>query len=895
MGLSRETNLRNNKGNLMNSFEEIKTLLKEKSGKKLTALSVGIFLLITVIELFGAYEFCRNIHLDQMYQYLEAVPNIIESRKNEMLMRSRVYEDDILSRAELGLKVYSEENELTDAEKLEQVRDTVGATSVSLLEGQSKLLSTTGPVSPEENFHACIQDLEPRVSHLELYTVPSEDGDAPEKSDGKGFILIPVPGNTDRSLVFEFSCDTMLEIYDNLSDWSDELEYIISDGEAGAFAKTDDRLAVYQKDDVPPEQTMQLHKELTNVFEKSDEFRSRWNGNPGKLITLLGDRFLAALMQFPEQNTDIMLTDPLMNVIRTGFFLAGSISAIIGWGIILLQLYVFRRLHREKDGKETTEASCKSMLRAMWPGLLVMVVATLIFSGMLLLLEKRTNTTFIAKSQRENVQYEIDWRKTQQGTIRNTFEEIYRTRAQMLAKFLTKHPDQQTNAGLRELSRIAGTDYLMRFDSAGQELAASNSYTGFSVGDNLSEEYRAVLLGYPYAVVGPAADPYTGRMQLGTAVLMTDEEEQPDGFLLAVYSVEDLNKELKRMSYENTVSSYAVQKGQIAAAISDKDGSFIAHTDPGMIGQKASDVLPYVQPGSSFEGFTTYNGEKVYISASTSDGKTLLFVVPEQGSASLQANTGLAALAVWLLVLIYYPNAAVLISQAMTEAKEKLNSPADAGSPMKVFSDGYATFLTLFSIFALIASANGWWESFGYLYSRQWSKGVNLFSIWTAVIIVTVTLFFELLIRTTLRLLENRMTPQAKTITRLISSLITYALCIFLFFYILDMFGVNTTALLASAGVISIAVGMGAKSMAEDLLAGFFMMMEGTIQVGDYVKVTGGGKGPLATGTVTDMGIRTTEITDDDGSVLVLNNSKVTGVINMSRKQKQEDDPENKS
>jgi small conductance mechanosensitive channel len=90
---------------------------------------------------------------------------------------------------------------------------------------------------------------------------------------------------------------------------------------------------------------------------------------------------------------------------------------------------------------------------------------------------------------------------------------------------------------------------------------------------------------------------------------------------------------------------------------------------------------------------------------------------------------------------------------------------------------------------------------------------------------------------------------------------------------------VNTTALLASAGIISIAVGMGAQSMAADLLAGVFMMLEGTVRVGDHVNVGG------VTGYVTDMGIRSTQITDEDGNVIILNNSKVSSVCNMSRKQ----------
>lgn len=63
-------------------------------------------------------------------------------------------------------------------------------------------------------------------------------------------------------------------------------------------------------------------------------------------------------------------------------------------------------------------------------------------------------------------------------------------------------------------------------------------------------------------------------------------------------------------------------------------------------------------------------------------------------------------------------------------------------------------------------------------------------------------------------------------------------------------------------------------------------MLDGTVHVGDYIRAAG------VTGTVTNMGIHT----DDQGNVVVLNNSKVSGVCNMSRNQEQHEqgkDPKN--
>ena len=79
-------------------FKPIRFLLREKNGKKLVIFSVVVFLLVAAIVFFAAFQLSRNAQLDLMHQYIELIPRIIESRRNELPLRSRVYEDDILTR-----------------------------------------------------------------------------------------------------------------------------------------------------------------------------------------------------------------------------------------------------------------------------------------------------------------------------------------------------------------------------------------------------------------------------------------------------------------------------------------------------------------------------------------------------------------------------------------------------------------------------------------------------------------------------------------------------------------------------------------------------------------------------------------------------------------------------
>ena len=128
-----------------------------------------------------------------------------------------------------------------------------------------------------------------------------------------------------------------------------------------------------------------------------------------------------------------------------------------------------------------------------------------------------------------------------------------------------------------------------------------------------------------------------------------------------------------------------------------------------------------------------------------------------------------------------------------------------------------------------------------------------------------------------LRETEKRTNPRIRTILKLADSAVAYGAGVLIVIGILYMFGVNTTALLASAGIVSIAVGMGSQSLVSDIVAGLFLAMEDSIHMGDVVTVDSW------TGRVTDMGIRTIEITDDSKNVKILNNSNISDIVNMSR------------
>ena len=95
--------------------------------------------------------------------------------------------------------------------------------------------------------------------------------------------------------------------------------------------------------------------------------------------------------------------------------------------------------------------------------------------------------------------------------------------------------------------------------------------------------------------------------------------------------------------------------------------------------------------------------------------------------------------------------------------------------------------------------------------------------------------------------------------------------------HILDVFNINLTPLLASAGVVGVGIGLGAQSLFKDVLNGIFILIENQYNVGDSVRIAG------IAGTVEDLTLRVTTLRDADGAVHYIPNSQVATVSNLSR------------
>ena len=114
-------------------------------------------------------------------------------------------------------------------------------------------------------------------------------------------------------------------------------------------------------------------------------------------------------------------------------------------------------------------------------------------------------------------------------------------------------------------------------------------------------------------------------------------------------------------------------------------------------------------------------------------------------------------------------------------------------------------------------------------------------------------------------------------IIELLGNLVKYVAVIVLIFLVLTALGVDTTSLLASLGLLGLIVGLGVTSLIEDIVAGIFIIAEHLFDVGDIVVVDG------FRGTVEQIGIRSTQFKDVGGDILIMRNSSIGSLVNLTR------------
>jgi small conductance mechanosensitive channel len=118
---------------------------------------------------------------------------------------------------------------------------------------------------------------------------------------------------------------------------------------------------------------------------------------------------------------------------------------------------------------------------------------------------------------------------------------------------------------------------------------------------------------------------------------------------------------------------------------------------------------------------------------------------------------------------------------------------------------------------------------------------------------------------------------RAETLSSVIRYILTIGVFIVATMMILRELGIEIGPMLAAAGIVGLAVGFGAQSLVQDVISGFFILLEDQIRVGDVVNIAGKG------GLVEKVNLRMTILRDLAGNVHYIRNGQIDVVTNMTK------------
>ncbi len=522
----------------------------------------------------------------------------------------------------------------------------------------------------------------------------------------------------------------------------------------------------------------------------------------------------------------------------------------------------------------------------------------------------------------EEIEMTMDRYQQNVDMLTEQYNSSYVSKGETASYILGRRPDIFADRQkLSELSRAIGVEYIFVFDAEGKIAATDSPYTNFVLSEDPSEqsyEFRQLLTGVPY-LVQPAQKDDVGVYRQYVGVTIRDEDGRANGFVQVSVQPDLLANAVEQLSLSAVLQNIRVGVNGFAFAVDRDTRNFLYYPEERYIGRSAVDYgmgEDMFQDGDS--GYITLGLDKYYAAAVETDEAFIYAAVPAGElfgdrvliSLSTTGVSMLCLVAMCLLLGLERSGAAPagaaksgrasgkrarMVDVVMPDGSVKKTESAFSRWSNEALGWGEMTaeqktmmvlkvLLGLLALFIVVAVANK--EAaftrtsvFRYVIDGTWTRGVNVFAVTASVMILCVVSVVSMVLRSLLKFLSRSMSARGETVVRLVNNLVKYVSVIVALYFCFAMFGVDTATLLASAGILSLVIGLGAQDLVKDIVAGLFIIFEGEFRVGDIVTI-GDWRG-----TVVEIGVRTTKIEEPGKNIKIINNSAISNVINMTRKE----------
>ena len=546
-------------------------------------------------------------------------------------------------------------------------------------------------------------------------------------------------------------------------------------------------------------------------------------------------------------------------------------------------------------------------------GLVCILIVTFYMQTLFALSQQSiSNSQHLSEIEREIKNYEDE-----RESVTEQYNDRYLNKAQIAAYMLTATPELADREYLAEISSLLGVESVSVFDKNGDQIATNSPYTEFHISDDpedQSYEFRKLLVGMEYLIQDAQVNDLTGEYEQYIGVTLRDEEGNANGFVQICIEPSLLEDVLENMELTSVLRGIRVGNEGIVFAVDSENEKFVYYPAERLIGKSASSYgITKSQMTDGYTGYLTINSESYYAS-SLGIGENYIYIAVPSGNVAgnrlpLTITSGAASLLALLIVFalltfsrkepekvqeeknkithghmadVVMPDKTVKRTKSAASRWQNNVIEWKEKTPEQQISSVLKTLLAVLAVIICIAVLfqDTFFDSqsiFRFVLSGDWAHGFNIFAVTCSLMLICVGSVITMIAQRILSLLARTMGAKGETICRLLHNFLKYISVLALLFYCLSLFGIDTATLLASAGILTLIVGLGAQTLVSDILAGLFIIFEGEFQVGDIVTI-GDWRG-----TVVEIGIRTTKILDGSGNIKIISNSDVTGVVNMTR------------
>lgn len=654
-----------------------------------------------------------------------------------------------------------------------------------------------------------------------------------------------------------------------------------------------------------------LKTDETEVFSNIADpgFRQKQRESVNFPLNTQTDNYMCYKAPLDDGEWTVIYCDTVTDEVHTGIHRALTKILFAGCFFAAMLVFCFAVQGGIKDGTITEKKAAgyspekmkkKILFFSLLSGLALMFVT--IF------------TTFVQESHHENRKgisildslelqlTESDYRSEMAKQIEIDWYQYF---GEKIAANITDHPQVLEKDMLARIAQIIHADLIIAFDETGNETGCSSDYIGFTLKEDENNQdksdFQRLLKGIPAVFRGPEPDFITGQEHYVIGVPYHLTGRAGYGALLLVVSPSSIVVRDEDAAIGQIYSNLATDE-ELIMEIDPESFEILSTSGPRMPRSKMVDLDVNDQNRQENRLDIFAHDNVLYYGISRTIRDRIWYYAEEISGIVISAVvysvvTGLIFILFCLItgryaMKDYTPefygeclsanrladNTAGKAIEEKTSYKAELLRQWQQLSPKGKTTTFLQVGCGIIVLILLVMGFLSGYAALSFYVTGSWQRGINPFAITAIVVIICVSRLFLIVMDLIFTMITLEMSAKEKTVAQLIRSIVRSVVIIGLLYNCLAYLGVNTSTLLASVGVLSLALSLGAKDLVSDTLAGLGIVFEGAFQTGEIVEI-GGFKG-----FVEEIGIRTTKIhSPGSDNIKIINNSEIHNVINYSR------------